>query len=183
MTPIHAPVLPDPEGQVRGTSAESEAPVAARHPIIYNLFPTLAGQAPRWVAHAERARRMGFGWIYLNSVLYPGFSGSLYAIKHYDRLHPLLAPDETLSGLDALAPTIRSIRDLGLSVMVDLVINHTAKDNPLVASRPGWYRWDAQGELMSPSAIDPANADNVTVWGDLAEIGRASCRERVLDHV
>jgi len=55
---------------------------------------------------------MGFGWIYLNSVLYPGFSGSLYAIKHYDRLHPLLAPDETLSGLDALAPTIRSIRDL-----------------------------------------------------------------------
>ena len=112
MTPIHAPVLPDPEGQVRSTSAESEAPVAARHPIIYNLFPTLAGQAPRWVAHAERARRMGFGWIYLNSVLYPGFSGSLYAIKHYDRLHPLLAPDETLSGLDALAPTIRSIQDL-----------------------------------------------------------------------
>jgi hypothetical protein len=68
MTPIHTPVLPDPEGQVRSTSAESEAPVAARHPIIYNLFPTLAGQAPRWVAHAERARRMGFGWIYLNSV-------------------------------------------------------------------------------------------------------------------
>ena len=178
MTPIHAPVLPDPEGQVRSTSAESEAPVAARHPIIYNLFPTLAGQAPRWVAHAERARRMGFGWIYLNSVLYPGFSGSLYAIKHYDRLHPLLAPDETLSGLDALAPTIRSIRDLGLSVMVDLVINHTAKDNPLVASRPGWYRWDAQGELMSPSAIDPANADNVTVWGDLAEIDNNGAADR-----
>jgi starch synthase (maltosyl-transferring) len=62
--------------------------------------------------------------------------------------------------------------------MVDLVINHTAKDNPLVASRPGWYRWDAQGELMSPSAIDPANADNVTVWGDLAEIDNNGAADR-----
>src|SRR5258705_1299695 len=62
MTPSHAPVLPDPEGQVRSTSAESEAPVAARHPIIYNLFPNLAGQAPRSAAHAERARRIGVGW-------------------------------------------------------------------------------------------------------------------------
>jgi len=46
MTPIHAPLLPDPEGQVRSTSAESEAPVAARHPIIYNLFPTWQVKPP-----------------------------------------------------------------------------------------------------------------------------------------
>jgi starch synthase (maltosyl-transferring) len=178
MPPIHVPVLPDPEEQVRSISPYFAAPGTARPPIIYNLFPTLAGSAPCWLEHAERARRMGFGWLYLNSVLYPGFSGSLYAIKHYDRLHPLLAPDDARSSLDALAPTIRSIRDLGLSVMVDLVINHTAKDNPLVATRPGWYRRDAQGELLSPFAIDPANADNVTVWGDLAEIDNTGAVDR-----
>jgi starch synthase (maltosyl-transferring) len=178
MSPTRVPVLPDPMEQLHSTSSESGAPVAARHPIIYNLFPTLAGRAPRWIEHAERARSMGFGWIYVNSVLYPGFSGSLYAIKHHDRLHPLLAPEETRSGLDALAPTIRSIRNLGLSVMVDLVINHTAKDCPLVATRPGWFRRDAQGELLSPFAIDPANADHVTVWGDLAEIDNGGAADR-----
>jgi starch synthase (maltosyl-transferring) len=178
MFSIHTQELPGPEEHAWSTSGESEGPVAARHPLIYNLFPTLAGPAPRWVEHAERARRMGFGWIYLNSVLYPGFSGSLYAIKHYDRLHPALAPEEAPPRLDALMPTIRSIRDLGLSVMVDLVINHTAKDNPLVASRPGWYRRDAHGELLSPYAIDPANADNVTIWGDLAEIDNSGAVDR-----
>ena len=137
MSLIHASVLPDPE-QARSTSSESEAPAAARHPIIYNLFPTLVGPAASWIEHAERARRMGFGWIFLNPIHYPGFSGSIYAIKHYDRLHPLLAPDQSRSSLETLAPTIRAIRDLGLSVMVDLVINHTARDNPLVTTRPGW---------------------------------------------
>lgn len=178
MSLINPRVLPGPQEQEVSPSSGSQAPVAARHPIIYNLFPTLVGPAPRWVEHAERAQRMGFGWLYLNPVHYPGFSGSLYAIKHYDRLHPVLAPDESHADLGALAPIIRSIRDLGLSVMVDLVINHTAKDNPLVATRPGWYRHDAQGELVSPSAIDPANAEVVTVWGDLAEIDNSGARER-----
>jgi len=41
-------------------------------------------------------------------------------------------------------------------MMTDLVINHTAKDCPLVTSHPDWYRRDARGELVSPSAIDPA---------------------------
>jgi starch synthase (maltosyl-transferring) len=62
--------------------------------------------------------------------------------------------------------------------MVDLVINHTAKDNPLVATRPTWYRRDARGELLSPVAIDPANAHNVTVWGDLAEIDNNGAADR-----
>ncbi len=33
---------------------------------------------------------MGFDWIYVNPFHYPGFSGSLYAVKDFHRLHPLL---------------------------------------------------------------------------------------------
>ena len=36
---------------------------------------------------------MAFDWVFVNPFHYPGFSGSLYAIKDYYRLHPLLAAD------------------------------------------------------------------------------------------
>ena len=49
--------------------------------------------------------------------------------------------------------------------MMDLVLNHTARDSRIVQEHPGWYARDAQGEIRSPSAIDPADARNITVWG------------------
>src|SRR5262249_38935567 len=54
--------------------------------------------------------------------------------------------------------------------MMDLVINHTAKDADLIEERPAWFSRSPGGQLKSPSAIDPADARKVTVWGDLAEI-------------
>jgi starch synthase (maltosyl-transferring) len=147
-------------------------------PIVYNLFPTLVGPLPEWVAHAERAREMGFNWLYVNPFHYPGFSGSLYAVKHHDRLHPLLDPAGSGSGLAPLQPVIRSIQRLGLPVMMDLVINHTAKDSPLVTAHPGWYRRDASGQVLSPWAMDPADATKITTWGDLAEIDNEDADDR-----
>jgi starch synthase (maltosyl-transferring) len=149
-----------------------------RPPIIYNLFPTLIGPPDRWIAHARRAQEMGFNWLYVNPVFYPGFSGSLYAIKHLDRLHPTLAPGENLSDLEPLRPVFQQVRELGLGVMIDLVVNHTSKDSPLVAEHPAWFRRAADGSVASPFAIDPANAERVTVWGDLAEIDNLDSPDR-----
>jgi len=146
--------------------------------IVYNLFPTLAGPPPTWLAHARRARAMQFDWLYLNPFYYPGFSGSLYAIKDHERLHPLLESPAGPTGLDALVPVVASIRARGLSVMMDLVVNHTAKDSPLVTQHPLWFRRDANGDVLSPSAIDPADANQVTVWGDLAEIDNEGAKDR-----
>ena len=61
-------------------------------PIIYNLFPRLVGPMDQWIPHAERAKAMGFDWIYINPVQYPGFSGSLYAVKDLFKLNPLFIP-------------------------------------------------------------------------------------------
>ena len=151
---------------------------AAQPPIVYNLFPTLVGPPERWLAHAHRARAMQFNWLYLNPVHYPGFSGSLYAVKDYGRLHPQVVPASGDARLEALAPTVRALRDTGLRVMMDLVINHTARDSPLVSEHPGWYRRDAAGHVVSPSAIDPGNAEDVTVWGDLAEVDNEGADDR-----
>ncbi len=138
-------------------------------PRIYNLFPLLAGPVPVWSDHLDRIAAMHFDWIYVNPFHYPGFSGSLYAVKDFYRLHPLLAADgskpETLLRSFTKAAAKRRI-----AVMMDLVINHTSKDSVLVAEHPEWFRRDPDGELRSPRAIDPTDPRKFTVWGDLAEI-------------
>jgi starch synthase (maltosyl-transferring) len=153
-------------------------------PRIYNLFPRLAGDLTRWIEHARRARDMGFNWLYVNPFHFPGFSGSLYAVKDYFRVDPLILPSDHPDahyeekirgdgGIELLGTTITAIRQLGLRPVMDLVINHTARDSHLVDEHPAWYLRDAAGEVQSPRAIDPADARRVTVWGDLAEVDNA----------
>jgi starch synthase (maltosyl-transferring) len=153
----------------------------AAPPRIYNLFPRLAGDMRTWPDHARRARDMGFDWLLLNPIHFPGFSGSCYAVKDYERVDPLLLPDdhpdrhydETLradGGMGLLAETLQAITHLGIRPMLDLVLNHTSKDAFLVRQHPEWYLRDPHGNVQSPTAIDPADARRITVWGDLAEL-------------
>ena len=138
--------------------------------LIYNLFPPLVGPIPRWEKHLERLAAMGFTWIYLNPIHTPGLSGSLYAVKDYFGINPLFYPETGKDPEKALAHFIKEAGRRGLRVMLDLVINHTAIDSPLVTQHPEWYAKDEQGRIKHPGAIDPADARKVTVWGDLAEL-------------
>lgn len=138
-------------------------------PRLYNLFPLLCGSVRQWEEHLPRIAAMGFDWVYVNPFHYPGFSGSLYAVKDYYRINDLLR-DGDRSLEDLLGSFCRKAAGHGLSIAMDLVINHTAKDSLLAQSHPEWFRHEADGSLRSPRAIDPADARQVTVWGDLAEI-------------
>jgi starch synthase (maltosyl-transferring) len=148
-------------------------------PLIYNLFPRLAGPMDRWAGHARRAAGMGFNWLYVNSLHYPGFSGSLYAVKEYYRINPLFLPHAVAdNGLSTLEATLAELRALGLRPVMDLVINHTSKDCPLVREHPEWYVRDTAGGVVSPSAMDPADSRRRTVWGDLAEMDNHGSADR-----
>ena len=59
-------------------------------PRIYNLFPLLCGTVRQWEEHLPRIAAMGFSWVYVNPFHYPGFSGSLYAVKDYYRINDLM---------------------------------------------------------------------------------------------
>ena len=134
---------------------------------------------PDWLQHASRAAEMGFNWLFINSILYPGFSGSLYAIKHHYRINPDFLPSGTeTDGLDILARTLRRFKDLGLWPIMDLVINHTSRDCPLINEHPSWYSRDVHGEVVSPFARDPNDPEKVTVWRDLAEIDNEGSGDR-----
>ncbi len=145
----------------------------AQGPRIYNLFPPLVGPVASWAEHLERIAEMGFDWVFVNPFHYPGFSGSLYAVKDYYRLNPLFRGESQLGDDALLAAFVAEARDHGLSVMMDFVINHTAKDSVLAARHPHWFAHAADGGLLSPRAVDPDDPEKVTVWGDLAEIDYA----------
>jgi starch synthase (maltosyl-transferring) len=137
---------------------------------IYNLFPTLAGTVRDWTEHLPRIAAMRFNAVYLNPFHYPGFSGSLYAVKDYYRLNPRFRGSESGSDDALLSGFTEAAHDHGLKVVMDLVVNHTAKDSELVRSRPHWFARDRSGEVVSPYATDPADPSRKTVWGDLAEL-------------
>ncbi len=138
--------------------------------LIYNLFPLLIGSIPRWEEHLDRIVGMGFNWVFLNPIQNVGLSGSLYAVKDYFTINPLFHPESGQDPDAALAHFLKEAQKRGLKVMLDLVINHTAIDSPLVEEHPEWYAKDEEGDIKHPGAIDPADATKVTVWGDLAEL-------------
>ncbi|RMH06329.1 MAG: alpha-amylase [Nitrospirae bacterium] len=150
-----------------------------RIPLIYNLFPRLAGTFDQWIGHARRARAMGFNWLYLNPISYPGFSGSLYAVKDPYRLNPDFIPSSIVSdALQSVEPVIRAIAALGLHPMIDLVVNHTAVDSPLLIQHPEWFQWEAYGAVRHPCAVDPVDPSKKTIWGDLAEVDNSHAPNR-----
>lgn len=155
--------------------------VGPRAPRIYNLFPLLTGPIEEWCKQVPRISDMGFNWIYVNPFHYPGFSGSLYAVKDYYRLNPLFRGASYENDDDLLRDVLGVCARHGIQVMMDLVVNHTAKDAVLTSEQPTWYLRDDDGDLCSPYAADPDdpfNPDKRTVWGDLAEIDFAPRPER-----
>ncbi|MCF2139541.1 MAG: hypothetical protein K9W44_05750 [Candidatus Lokiarchaeota archaeon] len=175
------------------------------HVIIYNLFPPLAGKIAQWNQLLKGIVNMGFTWIYINPINQRGFSGSLYSIKDYFRLDPKFAIDqkdqETWNSFKAF---IVQAHSLGLQVIFDIVINHTAIDS--VSNHPHWYlhkwilrekktlhpvwvfeeiqkkdvdydrnqfpseKYELVYTIAPPYAVNPANTNEMQIWGDLAEI-------------
>jgi starch synthase (maltosyl-transferring) len=148
-------------------------------PCIYNLFPLLAGAMPHWTAHLERARRMEFDWIFINPIQLSGYSGSLYSIKDYYAIDPRFVDPAAGTAEAQLRAMLDTAHQLGFKVMIDLVINHTAFDSPLVPQHPSWYRRSADGRPVHPSAQED---DHRVTWGDLFEIDNSSNRDGLWDY-
>ena len=145
---------------------------------IYNLFPSLVGSIENWSKQLPRIAAMGFDWVYVNPFHETGYSGSLYAVKDYYRLNPLFRGAATASDDDLLRGFIADATAAGIGVMMDLVVNHTARDCVLAQTHPQWYRRSEDGDIESPSASDPADPSKVTVWTDLAELDYTDRPER-----
>ena len=134
--------------------------------IIYNLFPLLTGRITDWESHLKRAADMGFNWVFINPIHYPGASGSLYSIKDYFRLNPLIAngaePAAAAAEFKRMAATARAA---GLNLMVDLVASHCATDSNLVKEHENWFLHE-NGQIVHPSCKEE---EKTVVWKDLVQ--------------
>ena len=135
---------------------------------IYNFYGKLVGKMEDWIPHLSRIKEMGFDWVYFNPISLPGKSKSDYSIADYYAYNPLFVGDRTKEEGDELFSLVcQKANELGLKVMLDIVINHTAIDSFLADEHPNWYLHDYNGNLISPSCMD---GDKKIVWDDLAEI-------------
>jgi len=145
--------------------------------IIYNLFPRIVGNIEDWYSHLERINKMGFNCIYINPIHFPGFSGSLYAVKDYYKYNPLFfKSDDIKENEDKLKRFIDECHKKNISVIIDLVINHTAIDSPLIEEHKDWYRYNDDGSIFHPGAYK--NGKKIVEWGDLAEIANADSKDK-----
>ncbi len=135
--------------------------------IIYNVFPLLAGRLSRWEEHFRRSSEMGFNWVFVNPIQRPGYSGSLYSISDYFSFNPLLTDtDSGKSPADQVKNMIVNAQKYGLSVMIDLVINHCAFDSEITKKHPEWFSWTRNG-IVHPFCY--GDGGRKVVWSDLAK--------------
>lgn len=135
--------------------------------IIYNLFPLLAGTFSQWGPHLQRAKEMGFTWVFVNPIQQTGKSGSLYSIADYFSINPIFV-DPAVGGppADQVKGMLRTAEGLGLKVMIDLVINHCSIDSAVTRSHPEWFVREHDGRISHPFAFEDGKK---VVWRDLAK--------------
>jgi len=117
---------------------------------------------------------MEFDWVFVNPFHKAGYSGSLYSIVDYYEFDPRLVDPSAGPPERQFRQMIESAHELGVSVIMDLVINHTAFDSPLLAQHPSWYKRGLDGKPVHPSARED---DRVITWGDLFEIDNSKDRD------
>jgi starch synthase (maltosyl-transferring) len=123
----------------------------------------------------ERAAAMGFSWIFVNPFHQTGYSGSLYSVKDYYAIDPRFADGTGQPAEAQLRDMLGGASGLGLRVMMDLVINHTAFDSPLIKEHPTWFRRDAEGKIVHPGAMEGKRR---VLWRDLVEVDNAESPDR-----
>ncbi|MGL4388076.1 MAG: alpha-amylase family glycosyl hydrolase, partial [Brevinema sp.] len=143
---------------------------------IYNLFPRYFKNINSWVTELDHISKLGFNTVYINPIHYPGFSGSLYAPKNYYIINPLFSDSLDLKDpIDQLRSFLEEAHKKKIKVIMDLVINHSAKDNPLTIEHRSWYIVDKNGNLNSPGAWDDGKWVR---WGDLAQFDHLQSEDR-----
>lgn len=83
-----------------------------------------------------------------------GTLGSYYSISDYYGVNPEFGTMEDFDNL------VRTARNLGLKVILDLVINHTGWDHPWIQSHPEYYVQE-NGQIIHPKGTD---------WDDVAQL-------------
>jgi glycosidase len=135
------------------------SPIDRSTATIYSVFPEIyasAGNLAAVTADLPRVRGLGFDVLYLLPVTpvgqptgsHPAF-GSPYCVHDYEAINPAFGAEGDLTAL------VQAAHALGMHVMLDEVLNHTAWDNPLVTQHPEYYL-HSDGNPQNVGSIEQA---------------------------
>ena len=88
-----------------------------------------------------------------------GSLGSPYAVADYYAINP------EFGTLDEFESLLDATHGRGMKLIIDLVANHTAWDNPLIQEHPDWFSRDSRGEIRStlPNSTT-AFPSSIAIW-------------------
>ena len=97
-----------------------------------------------------------------------GTYGSPYSIQDYYAVNPDFGTKEDFRNL------VDSIHAKNMSVIIDMVANHTAWDNAWVTQHPDWYTHDSTGKIVSPvpdwTDVADLNYDNKDLRNEMTDV-------------
>ena len=135
---------------------------------IYNLFTRYYTSPVQWIDVAREAKKMDFNVIYLNPFQTTGSSNNLYSIKQYDNWDKFCLEGLSYSyGLKEIRTFLEECHKLGLKVIIDLVINHTAFEGEVFDNHPEWYKKDNNGNIERASYM---TINGIAYWNDCAKL-------------
>ncbi|HVY71410.1 MAG TPA: amylo-alpha-1,6-glucosidase [Verrucomicrobiae bacterium] len=116
-----------------------------------------------------------------------GRFGSPYACGDMTAIDPgLVEFDRRTTGVDQFRELASAVHERGGRLFLDLVINHTGWDSPLLDNHPEWYLRTPYGSFASPGAWGVTWEDLVELvptfqelWEELAEVFLVWCRRGV----
>ena len=143
---------------------------------LYNLFPRYYTSMKDWAKEFKHIQKMGFNAVYINPIHYTGFSGSLYAPKDYFCINPIFVDtSDSQSPIEQFQKLINTAHEHHLLVIMDLVVNHSAKDHPFTTEHKDWYVSDKNNRVVSPGAWEDGQWVS---WGDLAQFDHFESPDR-----
>ncbi|MBB6098616.1 glycosidase [Deinobacterium chartae] len=153
----------------QGTIRQLPPPAWMADASIYQIFVrnfTPEGTLKAATARLESVRDLGVNTVYLlpfhptGQQQRKGELGSPYSVRDY------LTVDPAQGSLEDFDTFLSKAHGLGLRVVMDLVFNHTAWDNPLTLTHPEYYLKNAAGKIRAPrpewsdvAALDTSRPD------------------------
>ncbi|HXF43338.1 MAG TPA: alpha-amylase family glycosyl hydrolase [Pyrinomonadaceae bacterium] len=135
--------------------------------VIYQIWERAyseKGDFKSITSDLDRLKALGVNMIWLmpvnpiGKVKHKGTIGSPYAVSDYYKINPDYGSAQDLKQL------VNKAHSLGIKVIIDVVLNHTAWDNPLIKQHPQFYKRNSQGEIQPP----------VPEWSDVAGLDYSS---------
>jgi cyclomaltodextrinase len=173
-SPVEIIAFHEPEDLLKGKYFSAKTPMHpawAENTVLYELNTrqfTPEGTFKAIEPRIQELKELGVNIIWFMPI-HPigeknrkGTLGSYYAVKDFYGINP------EFGNLDDFKRLVKLIHEAGMYVIIDLVANHTAWDNPLIKTHPEWYTQDRKGDIIAPNKdwhdVADLNYDKKELW-------------------